>query len=487
MDKLYHSLDKLIAFAVKNLSLPERDSHFVRGSLYLLLGLDGCAERYTGEISDSVDELLDEFLSEAIASGIFEEYESEHFADAVMGELLLRPIDIEKKFKEIENKFGSKSATEWLYEYSIKGNYVKKARLDRNIRFESDGLIVTINKSKPEFRDPKKAAQGNAVKGGYPRCSICRENEGYAGRDRRTLRTVRLSLDGEDWFWQFSPYGYFYQHGIAVNCEHTPMHTDFSTFTKLMDFVDRFPHYFIGCNAPLARIGGSVLSHDHYQGGGEKLPMHRAKAYAELKLKGYDNAKIEVVDWSGTVIRVVSEKRADIEEISEKIRKAWVDYENKPLGIVPVDENGVHNAISPTVIKSSRGYEMSIILRSNITNEKYPDGIFHAHPEYHMIKKESIGLIEAQGLFILPGRLERELDEVAKCIEKGCLSEELTQFKLVFDEVNLKLKERSTGDLQGAIREVLGEICQKILDNTAVFKDKEQTIKFLKDLGFENV
>ena len=306
----------------------------------------------------------------------------------------------------------------WLYNYCVNNKYVKKDVLDKNPRFDtSNGLTITINKAKPEFRDPKKAKAGNSVDGGFAKCVICRENEGFGARNKRNLRTVFITLGGKPWFWQYSPYGYFNEHGIAENCEHIPMHIDRQTLVNLLDFVDKFPHYFIGCNAPLERIGGSVLSHDHYQGGSEILHLHRAKIKTKIKDKNYPYVTVGILDWAGTVIRIKSDKRNEVVDIADRLREAWINYDNPELGIIAKDEKGVHNAISPTVIKTPTHYEMNVILRSNITSEKYSDGVFHAHPEYHSIKKESIGLIEAQGLFILPGRLEEQLQDIEKIIE----------------------------------------------------------------------
>ena len=216
------------------------------------------------------------------------------------------------------------AAMQWFYDYCVANNYVKRAQLDRNPRFDSHGLTVTINLAKPEFKNMKKAAAGNAVSGGYPKCTICHENEGFAGRDKRTLRTLPVTLGGESWFWQFSPYGYFDQHGICVNTDHTPMHVDRDTFGHLLDFVDRFPGYFLGCNAALPRIGGSVLAHDHYQGGGELLPMHKAATWAAFTLADYPDAVVEILDWPGTAVRVVSKNRQSIIDVSDIIREAWV-------------------------------------------------------------------------------------------------------------------------------------------------------------------
>ncbi len=451
MNDIMKKAEELTSYAKENLELDGRDEAYAKNRvLEILQGVEG-------------DELSEEEI------------------DEVFGVLSLLPSRIDERFAGILKNNGSKAATDWLYNYCVKNEYVKKAKLDKNPRFESNGLIITINKAKPEFRDPKKAKAGNSVEGGFAQCVICRENEGFGARNKRNLRTVSITLGSQPWFWQYSPYGYFHEHGIAVNCEHIPMHVDKATFTRLMDFVDMFPHYFIGCNAPLSRIGGSVLAHDHYQGGGEILPMHKAKAVYTLKNKAYPNAILEVVDWQGTVVRVVSKNRRSIEDICGAINQKWVHYNDPAIGIIAEDKDGVHNAISPTVVKTTRGYEMSVILRSNITSEEYPDGIFHAHPEFHVIKKESIGLIEAQGLFILPGRLEAELAEIEKMIEQNKqLPPEYAAFKLIYDEVKA-----IGGNVHEAMKKELGSICSRILENTAVFKDKKQTVEFVKDLGFE--
>ena len=422
-------------------------------------------------------------LLEIVNSGL----EGAELEDAIYGELSLLPSEMDKRFSEILKDSGSKAATEWLYNYCVSNKYVKKDVLDKNPRFDTEnGLTVTINKAKPEFRDPKKAKAGNSVDGGFAKCVICRENEGFGARNKRNLRTVSISLGAQPWFWQYSPYGYFHEHGIAVNCEHIPMHVDRQTFVNLLDFVDMFPHYFIGCNAPLERIGGSVLAHDHYQGGGEVLPLHKAKIRRYIKDMRHPTAKIGILEWAGTVIRIKSDKRNEIADVAERLREAWINYSNPELGIIAEDSNGVHNAISPTVIKTADGYEMNVILRSNITSEKYPDGVFHAHPEYHAIKKESIGLIEAQGLFILPGRLEEELNKIKRIIEaKSALPPEYAEFKLVYDETKALYESGKYADIHKALQEELGSICYRILENTAVFKREEDFLRFLKTAGFE--
>lgn len=469
--------------------LKRRDADYVRNEILDILSLDSYSSDgiMTLELK-TLDVLLEDFVSECVKNGVFKEEESEKYTDAVMGALSLSPSLLEDKFYEIKNTEGSEKATEFFYDYCVANDYVKKSKLDKNPRFEENGLIITINKAKPEFRDAKKAASGNSVKGGYPKCTICRSNEGFFGRNKRTLRTISIKIGGKDFFWQFSPYGYFYQHGIAVNEEHIPMHVDKDTFKALIDFADEYPHYFIGCNAPLPRIGGSVLAHDHYQGGGEVLPLHKAKAAVELKAEGFDDVKVYILDWPGTVVRILSENPESVIALSERIREGWLAYSNEEQGIINEDKDGVHSAISPTVVKRGKTYEMNIILRNNITSEKYPDGVFHAHPEFHMIKKESIGLIEAQGLFILPGRLEGQMGEIEKLLaEDKPLTKELEEFALVYDEAKILLSEHTLSAAKEAVKKELGSICYRILENTAVFKTYAETQEFLSGLGFKNV
>ena len=490
MDRISAAVDRLIAFAEQNLELDARNACYARNTVLDIVGAETYTEQpdvvYGGE---SCAQLLSELTDACVAEGLISEEEKDRCEDEVAGALMLSPKEVEEEFSRRAAK-SSKDATEWFYRYSVACDYVKKEKLDKNPRFTAkNGLIVTINKAKPEFRDPKKAASGNSTKGGYPKCTICRENEGYAGRQKRTLRTVGLRLGGQDWFWQYSPYGYFYQHGIAVNCKHTPMHVDSATFNRLMDFVDQFPHYFIGCNAALPLIGGSVLAHDHYQGGGETLPLQTAKIAIALKHEKYPDVEVGVCDWFGTAVRVTGKNRDSVAAVSEIIRKGWVEYGDRERGIIPYDENGIHSAISPTVVKAERGYEMTIILRNNITSEQYPDGVFHAHPEFHVIKKESIGLIEAQGLFILPGRLEKQLKEVEECLVNGCgLPKELSEFSMICEETRERCPEHPTAEQASeAMREELASVCERILQNTAVFKTHRETEEFMKGLGFENV
>ena len=483
--KVFREISRLLDYAKQKLFLRDEDVNYVRNSILDILSLDSFEESDATSNGCTVDELLSDFVSACVDDGIFAQDESAYSCDKVMGALSLSPSALTDKFNQTFSEHGSKAATDFLYGYCVANTYVKKSVLDKNPRFSRDGLIVTINLAKPEFRDPNKAKAGNSVQGGYPKCVICRENEGLSHRGKSTLRTVPITLCGSDWFWQFSPYGYFYQHGIAVNTRHIPMHVDKQTFYNLVYFVDKFPHYFIGCNAPLERIGGSVLAHDHYQGGGEKLPLHSAGLKRVFEDREHPDVTIGIVDWAGTVVRIAGYNKNSVVEVSEKIRQAWKNYTNKSLGIV-CGENGVQfNEISPTVYKRNGSYEMNVILRSNITSAQYPDGVFHAHPEFHAIKKESIGLIEAQGLFILPGRLVSELDELENLIVKEQpLPDDMAQFKLVYDEVNSATADRTKAGVHSAMEGELASVCRRILQNTAVFKNDGDFAAFLEGCGF---
>ena len=342
LTEVYASIDALVDYALDHLDLDPRNADWTRNQIFALFHLDSYPGPKTttsaASVSDAVqdivgsrsqapsdektpDPLLAAFRAAATTAGLFDPEEGPAYADTIMGILSANPADLDDRFLLIEHRDGGMAAMQWFYDYCVANNYVKRAQLDRNPRFDSHGLTVTINLAKPEFKNMKKAAAGNAVSGGYPKCTICHENEGFAGRDKRTLRTLPVTLGGESWFWQFSPYGYFDQHGICVNTDHTPMHVDRDTFGHLLDFVDRFPGYFLGCNAALPRIGGSVLAHDHYQGGGELLPTETgfinrkmAKEHWRLgcQVKVKENLKIHVPE------SVLGVKKWECEVISNR-------------------------------------------------------------------------------------------------------------------------------------------------------------------------
>ncbi|MBP5356846.1 MAG: galactose-1-phosphate uridylyltransferase [Clostridia bacterium] len=485
MNNFSKSLDRLIGYAKTYLMLSSRDETLVRNRIMSELGLsyyNGSGKARKNSVA--LGELLNELGEALISEGLFSKEEIPQVNDKIMGILLPLPSVIEKKFNRLEKESPEK-ATDFLYNIGISAGYIKKEALDKNPRFSEGRLSLSINKTKPEYSDPKKALKGSAVKGGYPACTICRENEGNSLSLKSTLRTIGLKLGQEDWFWQFSPYGYFNQHGIAVNQKHTPMKINASTVSKLLDFIDRFPHYFIGCNAALPRIGGSVLAHDHFQGGKEVLPIHSAPLLKEFHCKDYPNAKIGIIDWPISSLRIKSNDRGVIEKLGARLIESWLGYENKAIGIIPSDESGQHNSLSPIVRKEGSSYLLTIVFRSNYANLEYPDGVFVARPEYQIIKKESVGLIEAQGLFILPGRLDEELKLLAKLLASGSeLPEEMKGYSYIYNELKeIKPAALSEDEAYKRVKKEAGSVCERILENNSVFKNEKDFSAFLLQSG----
>lgn len=487
---VYLAIDELIYYAENNLLLDEYDFDHVRREICNIIGLDSYAPQEIDyekvDALDRPDELITALTDVASGLGLISASDADVIADRVMGVLSLLPSEI----NEIFGSLGGKKATDFLYDYCVRNGYVRKTALERNIRFKSGytrlGLEITINKARPEYASAEAAKAGNTPEGGYPECSICADNEGWAATGKSALRTVRLTLGGEEWFWQYSPYGYLGKHGIAVSLEHKPMRVTDDTVIKLMDFVDMFPHFFIGCNAALPGAGGSVLSHDHFQGGEEMLPISRAKAKYRLTYPKYPLAEIEVLDWYDSVIRVTSQSRQVMKEIASDIRRGWESYSDPERGIIAEDGSGRHNAVSMTMRKISNGrYCLDITLRSNVCSKQYPDGVFHTHPEYRALKKEANGLLEAQGLFVLPGRVDGEMSKLTEClVEKQPLPDDMKDYKLIYDEI---IAENGTDmtkvDAGIYIKEEFGSVCERILGNIAVFKTPEETAGFLEGLG----
>ncbi|MCH5157176.1 MAG: UDP-glucose--hexose-1-phosphate uridylyltransferase [Clostridiales bacterium] len=461
---------QLVAYAVKYLGLSPRDAVYARNRILDILE----QVSYTDEPFDNVPVLPDSILG-----GIFAclEQDGREFDRATLGEklmdaVMLRPGEHEAIFRE-KYQQGPAQATQWAYDYAIHSDYVKKSAIDKNIKWHADnGLEITINLSKPEKNNKDLQKQLDVQSTDYPKCAICRENEGYERRgfSRRNMRTLSLRLAGEDWFWQYSPYAYFNEHGIAIAVEHSPMKLDDRTVERLFDFVEQFPHYFIGNNAPLPRVGGSILMHDHYQGGKETLPMQKAGIRISLTSSKYRDINVGVVNWPGTALRLQGSNRKHISKLAYEIATAWKTYENADIDILPFTGDVAHNTASCIARKTNDGYILDMILRNNRTSERYPDGIFHAHREYHHIKSESIGLIEAMGLFILPARLKRQLALVKQLMMGQDV--EMTDDMQIFAPMIAKLVTKPVS-AQQAERIMKGEIehiCHDILVNTAVFK-----------------
>ena len=487
---VYLAIDELVYYAENYLLLDEFDVGYAKREIANIISLDSYAPQVIDfekiDTLDRPDVLVAALKESAVTAGLIHEEDAVTAADRVMGALSLDPSEINDLFDGLSGK----KATDFLYDYSVKNYYIKKTALESNMRFKSDytrgGLEITINKSRPEYSDAAAAAEGTTPKGGYPKCAICADNEGFAPLGKSALRTVTLELGGEEWFWQYSPFGYLGKHGNAVAKAHTPMHTDAKTVEQLMDFVDRFPHFFVGCNAALPGAGGSVLSHKHFQGGEEMLPIHKATCAVKLSYPKYPLAEVEVLGWYNSVIRVTSQSRLVITEIAEEIRRGWECYTDTKRGIVAEDKEGKHNAVSLTMRKLGNGrYCLDICLRCNVTSNEFPEGVFHTHPEYMALKKEANGLLEAQGLFILPGRLEHQMAALNEClVNKTELPADMADFKTMYKEiVKENGKEMSKVEASIYIKAEFGSVCERILSNIAVFKTPEETAAFVTGLG----
>ncbi len=478
-------LKQLIQYAKAYLLLPERDEYYTFNRLLFLFQLDDCGsdepvpsvEGLTGP-----DSILAPLVEYALQHNIIEEGQTEAFCAQVMDTVSLRPSQLQEIF-QAKKAVDVKEATDWFHDYCEKNDYVKRSAIAKNLRWDAtDGkrnLVITVNLSKPEVDNKKSAAALKQKPSGYPSCVICRQNEGFSGHGtvRDTLRTMDVTLDGQPCFWQFSPYAYYYQHAIIINTEHTPMIVNATALRRLMDFVDEYPHYFIGSNAALPRIGGSLLVHDHYQGGLEKMPMHFA---ADRIVLSAPNApvKVSILEWLNSTVRLESDDRDAILLAACKFVEAWKGYSNPALGILAESNGELHNSCSPVVRKTESGYIIDLILRNNRFSEEFPDGIFHAHPQYHNVKKESIGLIEAMGLYILPARLNRQLfrEAVQYLCGKPYRPEELAEDMKVHADMISLLLERHGNQLsedaaKEAIRQRINEVCFEILKNTAVFSE----------------
>lgn len=496
---IYASIENLIEYAQAHLMLDELDVIYARNRILTELKLEDYVQYEVDvdaiEAMTSPDEVLAPIIAYAIENGIITEDKSEELGNKIMDILSLRPSEIVDIFESAHEKNPVK-AFDWLYDYCVKNDYVKASKIAKNKHWEAKStkgkIEITINLSKPEKSNKDTAKLVGQKKSGYPACMICRENEGYVGqgRSRANLRTVPLSLGGEDWFWQYSPYAYFYQHGIAINGEHTPMKVTGETVRKLLDFVDYNPNYFIGCNASLPIVGGSILTHDHFQGGMKMLPMHKAPNYKRLKSSEYPYIDTYIVDWYNSVIRLVSANKEMLVEYASKLIDAWKGYSDESVDVIAATD-AQHNAVTPVARKGSDGkYIVELILRNNRTSEQYPDGIFHVHPEYHNIKSESIGLIEAMGLFILPGRLDRQLAEVEKYLtrelkyNRAALSDDMKVHADMIERLMASVSKCSAVEAALDVKDEVNRVCEQILDNTAVFKrDEKGEAAFLRFLA----
>ncbi len=502
---IHSQIEQLLTYAQAHLLLDDLDVIYVRNRLLAMLGVEDYVQYEVDE--DAIDEMtcpddvLNPIVDYAVANGIIGEDERERFGNDVMDLVSLRPSQVVEMFEDLYDQSPAK-AFDWLHDYGVKNDYIKATKIARNKHWEAKStkgkLEITINLSKPEKNNKDTAKLLTAKKAAsYPACMICEENAGYAGHGvyRQSLRAVPLELGGEEWFWQFSPYAYFNQHGIAINREHTPMKVNPQTIIKLLDFVDYNPNYFIGCNAALPIVGGSILNHDHFQGGLKLLPMHKAAPLTAYKSGEYPYVEISVLDWYNSVIRLASDSRKTVAELAGKIVEAWKVYSDESAGVI-ANDGEQHNAVTPIARKADGKYVVELILRNNRTSEEFPDGIFHVHPENQNIKSEAIGLIEAMGLFILPARLDRQLAEAEQYVSRAVkypgadgLADDMKPHAAMIERLMKENGKCTPAEAAVVIKEEVNRVCEDILDNTAVFKKDEAGVaafeRFMLSLGLE--
>ncbi len=391
-------------------------------------------EKRTPMTQESAEEALPQILAEML------DYAAEQmlipdntityrdlFDTKIMSMLVPRPSEVVRRFYDLYEKESPQAATDYFYKLSRDTDYIRRYRVKKDLKWTADTefgtLDITINLSKPE-KDPKAIAAAKLAKqSGYPKCLLCKENEGYAGRinhpARQNHRIIPVTINQSDWFFQYSPYVYYNEHCIVFNANHTPMKIERATFGKLLDFVQQFPHYFVGSNADLPIVGGSILSHDHFQGGHYEFAMAKAPVEREITFKGYEDVKAGIVKWPMSVIRISATDKDRLIDLADKILLAWRGYTDEAAFVYAETDGEPHNTITPIARRRGDAYELDLVLRNNITTEEHPLGVYHPHAKLHHIKKENIGLIEVMGLAVLPARLKDEMADLEQAILDG--------------------------------------------------------------------
>ena len=484
---IYKAIDRLIGYGLKKGLLEKEDIDYTRNKLLYTL----CLPSYegNGEVVECKEELvciLSDIIQYALDTGLVSDSitEQDLFDTKVMDCILGRPSEIVRKFDELF-KESPKEATDWYYDFSKATNYIREDRIVKDVKWQADSpygkLDITINLSKPE-KDPKAiAAAKKLVQTGYPKCLICRENEGFAGDmnkpARENHRLIPLTLSGENYFLQYSPYVYYNEHCIILNEGHVPMKIDRAVFLKLLEFTEKFPHYMAGSNADLPIVGGSILTHDHFQGGNYEFPMARAGLREEVRFKGYEDIKAGVVDWPMSVIRLTGKDYKKIAELADKILGIWRGYSDEAVDVLAESDGEPHNTITPIARRRGDDFEIDLVLRNNRTTEEYPLGIFHPHDKLHHIKKENIGLIEVMGLAVLPGRLKSEMDSLRTALLEGKdirEDEVLGKHADWVDEFMAKHKDFNKDNAKEIIRQEIGLVFSEVLTDAGVYKDDEK-------------
>ena len=490
---IYHWIDSLICYAM-NSGLAEPTDHQVLVNRILdLLKLDEY-EPSCEPVSEELEEILAGILGYACEKGLCDDNITARdiFDTRIMGALTPMPREIVRDFYA---KYESDpvEATDWYYKLSCDTDYIRRYRIKKDMRWVYDSefgpMDITINLSKPE-KDPKAIAAARlAPQAGYPKCQLCRENEGYAGRmnhpARANHRIIPITVSGADWFFQYSPYVYYNEHCIVFNAEHIPMKIDKAAFDKLLDFVRLFPHYFVGSNADLPIVGGSILSHEHFQGGHYTFAMEKAESERDITFTGFEDVKAAIVKWPMSVIRLTGAEPARLSELADKILGLWRTYSDEEAGVIAFSDGEPHNTITPIARRRGELYELDLVLRCNITSAEHPLGVFHPHADKHNIKKENIGLIEVMGLAVLPSRLKAELSALSEAVVSGAdLAADgvLAKHADWIAEIRTR-REFSEENAMDILLEETGRVFSAVLEDAGVYKctaaGREQFMRFV--------
>ena len=483
-EKIDAAVRKLICYGLENNLITADDRIYAANSMIHVLKRDEYdppEEIYT---DIDLEAVLKEITDYAVENGLIEDsiVYRDLFDTEIMGCLTPRPSEVIAKFRQIYREKSPVDATDFYYKFSCDTDYIRRYRIAKDVKWTSETeygtLDITINLSKPE-KDPKAiAAALNAKQSAYPKCQLCEENVGYAGRvnhpARENHRIIPIKINDERWALQYSPYVYYNEHCIVFNCNHTPMKIDRSAFSKLFDFVEQFPHYFIGSNADLPIVGGSILTHEHFQGGHYTFAMEKAPVEEYFTIKGYEDVKAGRVKWPMSVIRLSCDDYDRLVDLGDKILTAWRAYTDKDAFIFAETDGVPHNTITPIARKRGNDYELDLVLRNNITTDECPLGVYHPHAELHHIKKENIGLIEVMGLAVLPARLKNEMEKLAEVLVKQGIDavrkDPLLEKHADWAEEFMSKREATAENVNEVIRDEIGKVFAKVLEHAGVYK-----------------
>ena len=485
-------IDSLVSYAVRTGLAMEEDRRVLTNRLLDLLHLEDYSGDGRGDCED-LEQILAGILDYACQNGLCEDNITARdiFDTRLMGALTPMPREVIRTFRERYAQ-SPEAATDWYYRFSCDTDYIRRYRIAKDMRWkypsQYGAMDITINLSKPE-KDPRAiAAAKNSPQSGYPKCQLCPENEGYAGRmnhpARANHRIVPIRVAGEDWCLQYSPYVYYNEHCIVFNSRHVPMKIDRSAFGKLLDFVTAFPHYFVGSNADLPIVGGSILSHEHFQGGRYQFAMETAPVEKPVTFRGFEDVTAGIVKWPMSVLRLDGEDPDRVADLAEKILACWRGYSDESVGVIAQSDGEPHNTITPIARRRGGLYELDLVLRCNITTAEHPLGVFHPHADKHHIKKENIGLIEVMGLAVLPSRLKQELTDLARCLAEG---KDIAGDPVLgkHDAWCRELKRKYTFTPENAmdiLMQETGRVFTEVLEDAGVYKRTEEGQKAF--LGF---